>query len=323
MWGGGTQDDMNGAGAIVNPSQPSTPPVVPDKPVEKPPIKPSEPEVTGAVYQQQPNISNCVSGELTEITKQSMLKRLNLIRALHGLAAVRYDYVHDDEVMQAALIMSANKKLSHEPPSNWKCYSQVGYAGAGVSNLYIQAGTKLDNNHISALQNDLTAWLVDLGVVSSGHRRWLLSPFLTQVAYGSVAGTVDGQSVRSSALRVSYNETAPGFAAQELIAYPVGEYPKEYFDRSAYLSVGLLIDPVNILVNTRVDFSQARISVKARGGQVMTVTEISSNNQRSGLPNHLQFKVAQLQENVIYDVHVENVVINKVLSSYDYWFKLK
>ncbi len=42
-----------------------------------------------------------------------------------------------------------------------------------------------------------------------------------------------------------------------------------------------------------------------------------------GLPNHLQFKAGQLQENVIYDVHLDNVLINNVLRGYDYWFRLQ
>lgn len=335
--GDGAQDSSGSASGESKPPQTSNPqpPTIPNQPApgennppqppnSQPPTIPNEPPLTVEVYQDQPDVANCVAGTLSEATKQNILKRLNLIRALHGLAAVRYDYQHDDEVMQAALIMSANKKLSHEPPNNWKCYSPVGYSGAGVSNLYIQAGTKLENNQISVLQNDLTAWLIDLDVLSSGHRRWLLSPFLTQVAYGSVAGKIDGQSVRSSALRVSYSEPTQGSAAQELIAYPMGEYPKQYFNKQgAFLSVALLVDKANLLVNTRVDFAQARISIKARGGQAMTVTEISSNNQRIGLPNHLQFKVAQLQENVIYDVHLENVLVNKIPRSYDYWFKLQ
>ena len=81
----------------------------------KPPVLPNEPVITDAVYQDQPNIANCKTGTLSEAAKQNMVKRLNLIRALHGLDSVSYDYEHDQEVMQAALIMSANKKLDHAP----------------------------------------------------------------------------------------------------------------------------------------------------------------------------------------------------------------
>lgn len=315
--GGDVQNDINGAGTI-KPSQPSNPSIVP-----KPPVLPNEPLITDAVYQDQPNIANCKTGTLSEATKQNMVKRLNLIRALHGLDSVSYDYEHDQEVMQAALIMSANKKLDHAPSSSWKCYSQMGYAGAERSNLYIEGGTALNNNHIAALQNDLTAWLIDTGVESLGHRRWLLNPFLAQIAYGSVAGKVDGQSIRSSALRVSYSGPARGFAKQDVIAYPMGDYPKQYFQQGAYLSVSILADQSGLSANTLVDFSKAIITIKPRGGVSKSPTQISSNNQGMGLPNHLQFKAGQLQENVIYDVHLDNVLINNVLRGYDYWFRLQ
>lgn len=286
-------------------------------------VLPNIPNASNSIYQEMPDILNCREGILAEQVKQNIVLRLNLIRALHGLSPVTYDYQHDQQVMRTALMMSANNDLNHVPPPSWKCYNVDGAQGAQTSNLYLEGGSGIDQNNLLALENDLIAWLIDFGVESSGHRRWLLDPFLHKVAYGSVAGSVGGQQVRTSVLKVIYNDQRDGNSAQQIIAYPMGDYPKAYYKEGTYLSLSLALDSQSLYENIKVDFSKVQMTVKQRNGTEMTIHSITSNNDGMGLPNHLQFKVDQLQNNQIYDVHLSNVLVNGVARSYDYWFRLQ
>jgi hypothetical protein len=53
---------------------------------------------------------------------------------LHGLPSITYDYAHEDEMMQTALILAANNILTHYP-ANTNCYSDIGAVGAKTSSL--------------------------------------------------------------------------------------------------------------------------------------------------------------------------------------------
>ena len=67
------------------------------------------------LYASRPNISTCVAGTLTQQAKDRALKGMNRIRALHGLAPVRYSYLYDRSVQAAALIQAANGYPGHHP----------------------------------------------------------------------------------------------------------------------------------------------------------------------------------------------------------------
>ena len=325
--GGSDSDDQNNqlSSANIEPSATTEKPIIPDfKPVtQTPSTQPSlsTPSV-GQVYHIQPNVSNCVQGQLSLEAEQAVLKKLNEIRTLHGLQAIVYDETHAEQMMRTALVMAANRQLSHSPSNSWLCYSAEANIGASTSNLYMISGTNLKED-IAVLENDLVAWLIDEKVESSGHRRWLLDPFLTKVAYGSVSAIVSGQQVRASSLKVIYNDQNSTTAQQDVIAYPMGDYPKAYFKQNAYLSVSILGNTTSRFANQNIDYSQAVIKIKPRGGQAATIQSLSYNNDFMGLPNHLQFKLDQVKENIIYDVHLDNVKVNNVPRRYDYWFQLK
>ena len=309
---------------VVTPS-PVTPPQQPVvvNPPKSPNIQPSTPAVyTGQVYKLMPDIGGCQAGKLMPEVEQAVLNKLNEIRKLHGLESVGYDETNAEQMMRTALVMTAKKALSHTPDNSWSCFTSDAFNGASTSNLYLIRGTKLTEN-IETLQNDLVAWLIDENVESSGHRRWLLDPFLKKVAYGSVSDTVSSQHVRASSLKVIYNNQGSTTAKNDVIAYPMGDYPKAYFKQGAYLSLSILVNSSSSSANRTVDFSQMKIQVKERGGQEETPLNLSFNNNFMGLPNHLQFKLKQVKENVIYDVHLENVKVDGVPRTYDYWFQLK
>ena len=67
------------------------------------------------LYASPPDLSACSAGTLTQEAKDQALESMNQIRALHGLAAVRYSFLYDTSVQEAALIQAANDYLSPLP----------------------------------------------------------------------------------------------------------------------------------------------------------------------------------------------------------------
>ncbi len=65
-------------------------------------------------------------------------------------------------------------------------------------------------------------------------------------------------------------------------------------------------------------FANATIVVRARGGAALTVSNVSWDNGGYGLPNSLQWKVAGLAANTIYDVTISNVTVSGAARNYSY-----
>ncbi|WP_204350717.1 hypothetical protein, partial [Klebsiella variicola] len=82
------------------------------------------------------------------------------------------------------------------------------------------------------------------------------------------------------------------------------------FDTAALLSFGVIANKsANFGANATVSFANATIVVRARGGAALTVSNVSWDNDGYGLPNSLQWKVAGLAANTIYDVTISNVTV--------------
>ncbi len=282
-----------------------------------------------ATYTQLPDIASCRAGVMTNAALQDALQSLNTIRALHGLPAVTLSTADQQSAMEASLMMSANSELSHTPPTSWRCYTALGAAGAGSSNLY----ASFPFPSLSLMSNDLifAGWMTEvnnLAVDSVGHRRWILDPFLGTVAYGRVAGMYDSTNrIDSAALKVFNNAgggVASASAIPDFVAYPVGNYPARYFDTRAIYSFTVVADKTTTFgANTQVDFSGATITVRQTGGTTnLTVSAVSFDNDGYGVPNNLQWKVAGAVAGTSYDVTIANVRVRGVVRSYNYSFRI-
>jgi uncharacterized protein YkwD len=126
------------------------------------------------------NENRCIAGTQASGSRTSTLSALNFARSLAGLTAVTFSSDLNNRSQQSALMMSANKALSHTPPKSWRCYSATGAANAGSSNLAL-AYPSLSSAGIVSL------YLEDAGSTNRGvgHRRWLLNPFATTMGSGS------------------------------------------------------------------------------------------------------------------------------------------
>ena len=126
------------------------------------------------------SLSDCVPGSSSASSNAATLRALNYVRSLAGLAPLRLSSTLNARAQRAALIMSANGALSHDPSSSWRCYTSVGADAAGRSNLAL-AYPSIGSGQIIDLYMD------EPGGTNTavGHRRWLLNPFSTVVGTGS------------------------------------------------------------------------------------------------------------------------------------------
>lgn len=276
------------------------------------------------LYAALPDTSICRAGTLAAAERTSVLATVNAIRTAHGLATVRLDAAGESEVMQAALMSVVNGQLSHTPPPTWGCYSAAGKTGAETGNLYLGGPSAFLTLAPSA--SILASWLADVGSEATlGHRRWMLDPFLKQVAFGRVdVENASGVRTTAAALKVIYPADATGSVTPDYVAYPVGDYKKAYFQGNPIQSFTAIADKTSRGANglSKVDYGVATVSVVPRGGAALAVTEVSPDYVGYGVPNLLRFRAAGIVAGVVHDVTIANVRVNGVLRSYSYSFRL-
>jgi hypothetical protein len=127
------------------------------------------------------NVTACIPGTTTQTFRDSLALRINYYRAMAGVAAkVTLLEEYNQKAQQAALMMSANNALSHNPPTSWKCYTDQGHEAAGSSNLAL-GGYGLDA---------LRMYMQDFGSGNTavGHRRWILYPQTQSLGTGDIPG---------------------------------------------------------------------------------------------------------------------------------------
>jgi uncharacterized protein YkwD len=340
--GGGGEDGGSGSPVAVAPAPTPAPSPTPSAPAPTPsptptptvsvPAAPARPASwaagAAALYTTAPNVPACQTGTLAQAVKDDVLLRMNALRALHNLAPVTYNSADDAQVMQSSLMMAANGALDHTPPNTWKCWTQTGYDGSSSGNLY---GGTISPYLVWSTEDDfIGGWLTEVNnllVDNVGHRRWMLDPFLTKIAYGRVAQVLsDGSRTDAATLKV-FNFTGGSPAPSTVpayVAYPQGDYPARWFDTRALLSFTVIANPASrgASANASVDFSKATISVRDPAGTAMGVSSISFDNIGYGVPNNLQWKVAGLQQSVSYQVTIAGVVVSGATRSYDYSFRI-
>lgn len=279
-----------------------------------------------ALYADVPDVTHCHAGRLRDAAKAEMLARLNAVRALHALPPVRYEPSADAEVAEAALMMAANGALSHTPPPSWKCYTATGASGAGTSNLH--GGLISPYLAWYSVADELAGWLRDARSATIGHRRWLLSPFLQQIAYGRVDQALAEGRTSAAALKVfrfagepAVAPVAPGTVLPDFVGYPFGRYPAELFAVTDLLSFTVVADKTDLFANAKVDLAKARVSVTA-GGQALPVSELAVTPGNFGNGNGLQWRVQGLRRGVVTHVTIAGVV-GAPATTYAYDFVLE
>ena len=279
----------------------------------------------GCFYLEDPDVPSCDPGVLSPGRKLQAMDGLNQIRALSGLAPVGYQWNGDVETQASSLVMVANSSIGHEPPPSSLCWTQAAADGAITSNLHLSWQWEPDHQ---VPWTSLVAFLIDDGVPSLGHRRWLLDPFLAHVSYGAVHGAaqIPGAAYPyafASNLQVIHGEHADiSDTDLEWVAYPVGEYPADLFNTDWYLSFSWLIDKVERYPNSQVDFTDLVVTVTDPNETPLPVLDLEANTDWFGLPNNVQWRVDGLTEGVEYTVTVEGAATGDTPLSTTYTFIL-
>jgi tetratricopeptide (TPR) repeat protein len=122
----------------------------------------------------------CLEGVISETAMQRCLQRLIYLRRLAGVpdsCVFRDDW--NKKCQKAALIMSANDMLTHQPNDKMKCFTVEGQEAAGHSNLSL-------GDHSTG---SLDGFVEDGGSnnYAVGHRRWVLYPARKVYGIGSTS----------------------------------------------------------------------------------------------------------------------------------------
>ncbi len=275
-------------------------------------------------YEQVPDIPNCNHGILKESEKQKIIEEINFLRGLHHLDSVSYKPAGDEQTAMAALGCVANKALSHQPPSSWKCYNNDMKEGCAGSNLFL--GAAYSEDVLPESISSLRSWMQDSGSVWVGHRRAIINPFVSGYSFGRVDGKPEGTNFYYYGMALKYDDYTQNSINTDIeyVAYPYEKYPPEYFNNNWYLSFSVVADKNNLWANANVDFSQASVTMKDENDNGVNITEIIHDNTAWGsFPNCLKWKVGEnLQEEVKYYVEITGVSVKGKTKEYSYWFKL-
>jgi hypothetical protein len=206
------------------------------------------------------SIAGCSAGTISIAYQDAVRTRVNWFRAMAGVpAGTILDGVFNAKDQQAALMVSANRQLSHFPPSSWDCYTSDGAEAASRSNLcYWWAYSTWDDPGCVEL------YVRDHGASNApvGHRRWLLYPPTDRMGTGDVSETNSGSQSYpgGNALWVLPSTWPPRPATrEEFVAWPPPGYVPydQVYPRWSFSYPGA-------------DFSMASVSM-SEGGQPLPV----------------------------------------------------
>ncbi len=304
------------------------------------------------LYSKEPNTQNCSEGILNNSEKQKVLNRLNYIRGLHGLPTVFYNSNNDNLTAKLALALAVNIDKFERPNSSFKCWS--GQAGIGVNDslsysiIYSSTYSQISSGmNLYRSENFVDALLMDSRRENSAGSRWLLNPFLKSISFGRVDGeplvakttTVgyDGETIERKADYVS--EATINFSSDEQqnladlnvksTAYPIGEYPKELFEKGKYqhgyppMLFYVIAFNKKIVRQQDVNFSNSSVQISNENGESLEVNSLQREANNKDLPNMLTWKVNQIKQGAKYIVTVKNVKVFDTVINYEYWFRLK
>lgn len=136
------------------------------------------------------NIAACQEGTTSLDFKEATVLRVNYFRAMAGVpAAVIFSDAFSVQSQEAALMMSAENALNHNPSTSWACYTTTGANAAGNSNL------SLGNYGWNAVFGQMR----DNGSTNTevGHRRWILYPQTEVMGTGDVGVQGDFREANS------------------------------------------------------------------------------------------------------------------------------
>ena len=294
--------------------------------------KPDENQGEDGIYALEPNVAKCTSGIPSDSEKLKVLNRINYLRAIHKLKPVQYNDAYDEMTGECALVIAANKQLSHTPEKSWKCWSQVAYDGCYSSNISLATATNYDLSETDSAEivDGFMTEENEVPPTTLGHRRWLIDPWLATIAFGRADySDGNGHFVLGSAIRVinrddSNDQQDISDSNLEFVAYPFENYPAELYNDNVMMSFTVISDKNSKIHNgSNINFASATIAIIDPNNKTMKVKNIDYDTDGYGVPNNLRWYAEGIKPNVKYNVTVSNIMINNNSEFYQYWFELK
>ena len=260
------------------------------------------------LYASLPDLNACRAGVLTQDAKDRALEGMNQIRALHGLADVRYSFLYDTSVQESALIQAANGYLSHHPGPSARCYTEAGDEASGTSNLsrFIINGRGRDQDPVQ----EMIGWTNDAHNLSlvdaAGHRRWILNPFATHMSYGQVHGYA-----AQKAFRFDREPDVLPLVEVDYIAFPYETYPFMLMADDPPWSFSVVEDKNTFWNNQYPYFASTTVSVTrvSDGTSLLVSYPHYTDTSAFGVPNFLSWYVFDSEFDTLYQVEIDNVAM--------------
>ncbi len=239
----------------------------------------------------------CDPGSLGAGAATAMQDQINYYRSFYGLGQVTLDAAMNAEAQKAALIMSANGRLSHSPGADWACHTAAGETAAGRANLAMDwepgAGAFIGQ------------YMRDPGAsnTSAGHRRWVLNPVAARMGAGATDVRAGFPAAGHALVVFGYpGTTDTSLTGPEWMPYPAQGYFPGPLEPEGRWSLSAS--------DSDTDFSAASVSMTGPGGAPVTVVVNPTVNGYG--PNTLVWEAAGLRQPAIgadvrYDVTVANV----------------
>jgi uncharacterized protein YkwD len=195
------------------------------------------------------SVDTCMAGDISADGRENALRLFNLVRWLADLPAVVTEDARNQQAQACALMMTANKALSHDPPADWLCFSDLGKKGASTSNISGGPGV-----------SSVFSYMVDDGNLTTfGHRRIILANDLGPIGLGS-AGKGGSSCMQ--------NIGGTGKATKAWMAWPPpGAFPMQAYTDTYKRS----LDTTGWSIQSKsIDLTAAQVAVTS-GGQTQPV----------------------------------------------------
>ena len=265
---------------------------------------PTAPGWTGSVAALNP-------GTVADDYLRATLGRVNYFRAMSGLRGdVAFDAAANAQCQQVALMMAAERNVSHRPPSSWRGYTRAAATTANQADLCMNWDA--DNG-----PGAVDRYMADDGPSNAavGHRRWLLQPAAALMAAGIVP------------VRGREHPGANAIWVQRAVAVPEGTRLATAWPPAGFVPAPLVFARWSFSC-ANADFHGATVSVSKNGVALPVVHERVSHQTQpdgTGAGVGLNTLVWTLPGNTVnpaadesYWVEINGVRVNGARRSFNY-----
>lgn len=248
---------------------------------------------------------SCDAGKISDAAQAATLKAVNYMRQLSGLSTVSFNSAYSAKAQQAALVYSANDKLEHAIPSNWKCFSNDAADAGAKSNIAFGSGI--------AGPLAILGYMEDPGQYNNvaGHRRWILYPNAKTMGSGSTA--------ESQVLWVQ-GAKSKKFKNPAWVAWPTAGYFPQQLEPNGRWSLS-----ANAAFAW--NFSKSSVTVKNSAGKSLKV-KVESRSDQGYANDTIVFKVAGIKKasgagTAVYTVKVTGIKKAGSKKTFSHTYKVK